>query len=340
LQTRILATVPRDVAVLVNRNAQGVTARHLEELRQLVGDRLYVTETIDAGRDAIRTIVERRCDALAIGGGDGTFMQVVTELLALGPATDVPVLVPLRLGTGNAIADVTGASKPTSRGIASDLARAAGDEPARSLKLIEVDGKPTHFTGVGLDADYAADFRWLVKDRKLTGVLGRLSRGAPGLAITAATMTIPRLLARTPRRMRIVALDAPAWRLTEHGERSSSTIAPGELLYDGPFTIAAASTIHSYSNGMTFFPFAEALDDAFQVRVSALTGFETLAALPRSFDGTYRHPKVHDFAARAIAVELDEPARYHVGGDLHGPSTSFTVRLAARSVPMLFRAQA
>jgi diacylglycerol kinase family enzyme len=331
--------VPRERAALVNRHAQGVTERHISDLRQLLGDRLYVTDTVEAGRAAIRAIVERGCRAVAVGGGDGTFMQVVADLIALVPADAMPVVMPLRLGTGNAIADVSGSSKPTARGIENDLARAASDELPRELGLIEVDGRPTHFTGVGLDADYAADFRWLVKDRKLTGVVGRLARGAPGLAITAATMTIPRLLARTPRRIRIVALDEPAWRIGDRGERSVA-LEPGSVLYDGPFTIAAASTIHSYSNGMTFFPFAEKLTDAFQVRVSGLTGFETLAALPRSFDGTYRHLKVHDFAARAIAFELDEPARYHVGGDLHAPATRFTVRLAARSVPMLFRPQA
>jgi len=330
--------VPRSLAVLVNRRAQGVTSRHVDEIREIVGDRLYATETVEAARHAICAIVDRGFAALAIGGGDGTFQQVAADLLALAPPR-LPVLMPLRLGTGNAIADVSGSSKPTARGLARDLERAAGDEPPRRLQLIEVDGKITHFTGVGIDADYAADFRWLMKDRNFGGMLGRLSRGKPGLVVTAATMTIPRLLARRPRDLRIVALDEPAWRLTDRGERGAE-IAPGAALYAGPFTIAAASTIHSYSNGMTFFPFAEALAGAFQVRVSALTGFETLAVLPRSFDGTYRHPKVHDFAARAIVIELGEPARYHVGGDLHEPATRIAVRLRPETVPMLFRASA
>lgn len=119
---------------------------------------------------------------------------------------------------------------------------------------------------------------------------------------------------------------------------SAVATAPGEVLYDGPFTIAAAGTIHSYAHGMSFFPFAEALDDAFHLRVSALTGVETLVALPRAFDGGYRHPRLLDFAARAIAIELDAPARFHIAGDLHGPATRFTVRLSRCFAPMLFRA--
>lgn len=322
------------MAVLVNRQAQGVSDRHVDELRRLVGDRLYVTASIDAGAQALRAIVERGDEALAIGGGDGTFTQVVADLLTIAPDR-VPVLMPLRLGTGNAIADVSGSSRSIA-GLASDLARAASDEPPRALSLLEVDGRPTHFTGVGLDADYATDFRWMVKDRKLGGIVGRMARGAPGLVVTAMTMTVPKLLVRPLRRIRISSLDEPAWRLSDRGERTTE-LAPGATLYEGPFSIAAASTIHSYSNGMTFFPFAESLDGAFHVRVSALTGFETLRALPRSFDGTYRHPKVHDFAARAVAFELAEPAPFHVGGDLQAPATRFSVRLAARTVPLLFR---
>jgi hypothetical protein len=154
---------------------------------------------------------------------------------------------------------------------------------------------------------------------------------------------VPRLLVRAPRRVRIVALDEPARRLRDHSDHSERSaggaIAPGEVLYDGPFTIAAAGTIHSYAHGMNFFPFAEALDDAFHLRVSALSGVQTLAALPRAFDGSYRHPRLFDFAARAIAIELDAPARFHIAGDLHGPATRFTVRLSRCSAPMLFRAQ-
>jgi hypothetical protein len=46
--------VGRQVAVLVNRHAQGVTERHLDELRRIVGERVYITNTIAEGTAAIR----------------------------------------------------------------------------------------------------------------------------------------------------------------------------------------------------------------------------------------------------------------------------------------------
>ena len=95
--------------MLVNRRAQGVTEASVAQLRAAVGDRLYVTETLDEAAVAAQQIVASGVGALAIGGGDGTFRQAAADLVATGGR--VPVLLPLRLGTGNAIADVAGASR-------------------------------------------------------------------------------------------------------------------------------------------------------------------------------------------------------------------------------------
>ena len=40
--------------MLVNRKAQGVTERHLGELRRMVGERVHVTQTIAEGTAAVR----------------------------------------------------------------------------------------------------------------------------------------------------------------------------------------------------------------------------------------------------------------------------------------------
>src|SRR3569832_2414099 len=98
----------------------------------------------------------------------------------------VPVLLPLRLGTGNAIADVAGASRGGRAGLAKDLARAASDAPARPLKLIEVDGISTLFAGVGLDADYAVDFRTLMKNHNNNNEHNKQTHNKPKHNNTAA----------------------------------------------------------------------------------------------------------------------------------------------------------
>lgn len=69
--------VARQLTVLVNRDAQGVTNERLRELHRIAGPGVYVSESLDDARAAVRAILDDDYQALGIGGGDGTFMQVV-----------------------------------------------------------------------------------------------------------------------------------------------------------------------------------------------------------------------------------------------------------------------
>src|SRR5690349_24911033 len=95
------------VAVVVNGNAKAVTDDLVEVLDQIVqsGD-LFVSRSLDEGREIARTIVERGYPTVLTGGGDGTFVQMVTwvadEARKLG--RPLPRFGLLRLGTGNALA--------------------------------------------------------------------------------------------------------------------------------------------------------------------------------------------------------------------------------------------
>src|SRR5262249_49439860 len=154
----------RRVALLLNRNAQRVKPPIIRLARSLVapGD-VFVTGTPEEGRAAVEEIARAGYDALCVGGGDGSFMQVVRDLIALCASDRLPALMRLRLGTGNAIADVAGASAPTAAGLRADVAFAASDAPPAPLPLLEVDGQVAHFTGVGIDAMYAADHQRIIK---------------------------------------------------------------------------------------------------------------------------------------------------------------------------------
>jgi diacylglycerol kinase family enzyme len=326
----------RRVAVLVNPWAQRASRAIVSWLRTHVPvDDLWITESVAEAQAAAAAIAARGYGAVAVGGGDGTFVQLATDLLALDVApARLPVLVPLRLGTGNAISDVCESGPATREGIARDLARARSLTPATPLRLLEVGERLAHFAGVGLDADYAADYRWMVKDRLARGPLAPLVRGVPGLVLTASTMTVPRLVARPRRPMRIVAL-APAERLDAEG-RAVETIAAGAVLHEGPLTFASAATIWSYSHEMRFFPFADAIGDAFQLRLASANAFTVLTALPRAFSGRYANPSVMwDFACRAVRIELAAPRVFHAGGDVQPAAPAVEIVLSRRTVPVL-----
>ena len=116
------------VAVVVNGNARQVTGELVAVLDQIVqtGD-LFVSRSLEEGRDIADTIVDRGYRTVLTGGGDGTFSQVVTWVRSAAERTGQPEprFGMLRLGTGNALAWVLGSentrgerSRPRSRALA------------------------------------------------------------------------------------------------------------------------------------------------------------------------------------------------------------------------------
>jgi diacylglycerol kinase family enzyme len=331
----------RKVAVLLNRHARKVKPKLIDWMRATVSpDDVFVTADAEEARAAARVIVERGYGALCVGGGDGTFMRAVSDLHAQSPAR-LPAMLALRLGTGNAICDECGSSQPSIEGLGADLARAGSDEPAPPLKLLEVCGHLTHFTGVGLDARYAEDHRRLIKENLAIGPLGPLFRDAFGFFFAAAARTIPRLMFESQARLRIINEGEPAPRLGRDGQPDGPPIARGEPLYDGPITIAACATVSHYSSGLKFFPFADRLDGRVQLRVSSAGAMRVVASLPQVYAGTYYNPKVlWDFGVTRIRFELAAPAPFHIGGDVMERTTGFTVGLSPLTVPLLRRGAA
>jgi diacylglycerol kinase family enzyme len=115
------------VAVIVNENARGVRRRVIDDLAELVPPHdLYVSRSLDQSRQIARRVVERAYDTVLFGGGDGTFVQCLSDVAAEARRRELalPNVGVLRLGTGNALADCLGASRPTPDGLAHDLGRA------------------------------------------------------------------------------------------------------------------------------------------------------------------------------------------------------------------------
>jgi diacylglycerol kinase family enzyme len=335
-----VATTGRRVAVLLNPQAQGVTARRLAWFRAYVpAADLFVPDGVDAARAAVRAIAARRYDVLCPGGGDGTFMLAAGELIASTAPAEMPALLPLRLGTGNAVHDVCAASPPTPRGLAHDLARAADPDDAPSpLRLLDVGGRITQFAGVGLDADWAADYAWLIKRHVGTGRLLPLVRGVPGYVATAVALTIPRLVRRPFVDVTLTAIGGGAARLGPDGA-AEAELGDGAVIFRGPATLAAASTVPSYNAGMRFFRHVDRIaaerGDAFEVKVAVGGAFAVLRHAGRALAGEPVRGVIADFAVRGLRVELARPARYHVGGDVLPPVRAFTVGICPVPVPVL-----
>src|SRR5215468_8623923 len=102
------------IAVVVNGNAKSVTAEVIETLDQILdGGDLFVSRRVEESEAIAHTLVDRGYGTILTGGGDGTFTVVVTAVVheARRRSAPVPRFGLLRLGTGNSLAWVLGASK-------------------------------------------------------------------------------------------------------------------------------------------------------------------------------------------------------------------------------------
>jgi diacylglycerol kinase family enzyme len=326
---------PDRVAVVVNGNAKGVTDDLVAILDQIVqsGD-LLVSRSLDEGRDIARMIVERGYPTVVTGGGDGTFTQMVTFVVqeADRQKRPVPRFGLLRLGTGNALAWVLGATAERGKGALADLARLRTEGGSRELRLLEVEGTLTPFAGLGVDATALSHFKDVKAVFERTPVLRRAATGGVAYAVSIVGRTLPEYLVRPHPRVRIVNEGADALRLGVNGQPVGAPVRHGETIYEGPSRMVAMSTIPYWGFGARAFPFALDREDRFSLRVVDLSSFDVALHIRALWKGTYRSDKMHDFLVEAVRIEYASPMPLQIGGDPVGSRTVVRAALSARPI--------
>lgn len=321
------------VAVVVNGRARQVTDEIVEVLDQIVqtGDLFVSRDLAEADRIA-HTIAERRYPTVLTGGGDGTFVQMVTRVVRAceqrGQAP--PRFGLLKLGTGNALSWVLG-SHPTSsnKAVVADLARLRSEGGSRSLKLLEVEGMLTPFAGLGVDAicleHYGATKDWLSKSR----LTRSFSTGPSAYALSVLTRSLPEFMVRSHPHVKIVNEGATSVRIGAD-DKPTEEIPEGAVLYEGPSRLVALSTIPYWGLGARIFPFADERDDRFSLRVCDIGSLEVAAHIRSIWRGSYRNERtIHDFLCERIAIHYQAPMPLQIGGDVVGRRTLVRAALAA-----------
>jgi diacylglycerol kinase family enzyme len=316
------------VAVIVNENARGVRQRVIDDLQELVPPHdLYLSRSLDHSRQIAARVVERAYDTILLGGGDGTFVQCLSDVAAesrrRGQA--LPSVGVLRLGTGNALADCLGASRPTQHGLAHDLGRARRAARPRELSLLEVDGKLTPFAGCGLDAQILEDLGKVSKvidfvAGPLSGAIG----AGPRYAMTVGLRSTPRFVLKQLPEIEVINTGEPVYPIYWKNGRilEDEPIATGAVVWRGRASIASCSTIPNFGLGMKMFPFCDAREGRFQLRTATATAYETLRNLPAVFRGEYRSPQLHDFLCTSVEIRMERPVPVQIGGDLQDGARS------------------
>jgi diacylglycerol kinase family enzyme len=334
----IAAPTPPRIAVVLNGNARAVKAEVIQALGGVLRDEdIFVTRSTEQGRFIARTIVNRGYEVVVCGGGDGTFSQCVTDVLALRRPGGEPAFGVLRLGTGNALATALGASSPTAAGLAADLRLAADPAARRELGMLQVEGRLAPFAGVGLDALILEDYNAVKQALRRTPARA-LGEGAAGYALAVGSRSLLRLLREPRPEVLIRNLGEPAQRIDTRGRPLGRPVPRGAVLYRGPVLIAAASTVPYYGLGLKLFPQAGARVDRFQLRVADVDPFRILLKLPALFRGELEDPGILDFLCTRVSIQLAKPGAVQVGGDEIGRRSS--LQLGLRRVTAVARGEA
>src|SRR5690606_21495125 len=207
---------------------------------------------------------------------------------------DADVLAPrfglLKMGTGNALVWVAGASplgdeEPLP---GSDLIQS--NVPRMKLRLVDVEGVHTPFAGIGADARILSDYN--ATRTQLEGTpLSALGRGLAGYSLAARSRSLPKLLFKRMPRIRVVNEGDDAWPVDPTGEHREHAVRKGETIYEGRARMAAFSTIPFYGFGMKLFPFAQPGSRRMHLRISRIGPPQFLGNVRGIWNGTYHDPK-------------------------------------------------
>ena len=326
------------VAIVVNGNARRVSHDLVESLDQIVqsGD-LFVSRTMDEGRDIARRIAERGYPTVLTGGGDGTFVQMVTWISreCAKQGVSPPRFGLLRLGTGNALAWVLGAQNSRSRGVFADMARLRREGGSRPLRLLDAEGTLTPFAGLGGDAVALHHFEQVKATFQRTPMLRSVGTGGLAYFVALVGRVLPEYLVRPRIQVRVINEGEPVERIGPDGQPAGRPIQNGETVFEGKTKIVAMSSIPYWGFGARIFPFADEREDRFNLRMVDITSLELAANIRSIWRGTYRHPRVIDFLAQRVRVECEVPTPFQVGGDSCGKRERVSIGLAERPIQVV-----
>lgn len=329
---------PQRIAVVVNGRAKSVNQEVISTLdRLMAGGDLFVSKSLSDARDIARLIIQRGYHTVLTGGGDGTFTVVVTEVVheARRRGAPVPRFGLLKLGTGNALAWVVGASSTGTRDLQADVNRLMTDAGSRPIHLVEVEGWIAPFCGLGVDATMLGDY---AKTRALLSKtpLAPVSSGLVSYGLAAVTRTIPGTLFGSMPHVRIINRGGEAYKIGSKGSRVGSAYGLGDTIYEGPARIAALSTIPFYGFGFRVFPYANERQDRMHLRVSTMTASPFLRNFKAIWRGEYESSDhLFDYLVESVEIEADPATALQVGGDYMGERSRVEASLTAEPIRLV-----
>lgn len=324
---------------MLNDNAKKVSPTVRAELAAIVPPNdLFFSHTIEEANQITEELVRRRYPVVFTGGGDGTvidFIDRITRAAEAHPDYPCPHIGILRLGTGNALAQMV-----SSGSYICDIKAyiANGFQELQRLSLIEAEGRRFPFTGLGWDAEILNDYRYVKKQWGEKPVIGPLVQNVGGYFAAFFARTMPRITSRTVRRskpeIRVTNLGERALRLGE-GAVVRAVYPEGEVLYEGTFASTMAGTSPFYGFGLKILPFAGLTPNYFHLRVATLSMMSALYHLDEIWAGEFADEHMRDFYAQRVRLDFSQPVPFQIGGDAEGWRDSVELTLSKASVQLV-----
>lgn len=315
------------IAILLNANAKRVTPKLVSQVREIVPEgRLFHTSTFEEAAQAARQIVDEGFDTVFTGGGDGTLVGTLGELMkaidqkkSSGGQASIPRLGILKLGTGNALASLCGASGGMK--LFDDIRHAQDGRLAqsRSVRLVDTDdGILVPFAGVGLDAGILNHYVE-TKNALAKGAMKPVFEGAFGYFTAIVTRSVPAYFFGGKTTDVEVVAKAPAWKFGKGDVLEADPVPEGTVLYRGPTLLTSVGTTPYYGYRFTMFPLWDRMPGMMHLRIVTITARALVANLPSIWPGRYRSPLVHEYMCSDVEVRaLGDKVPYQLGGDAGG----------------------
>jgi diacylglycerol kinase family enzyme len=303
------------IGVVVNPHARGNRnggGERAQRLGAIVGEDgvVRVTESIGHIEEVARECRERSAEILAICGGDGSYHCTLTAFRAVYGEVPLPLLLPLRAGTINYIADTTGGRRGTPE---QTLARVVRDY--RSGRVYETTDRDVlrvngHEHGFVLSFGTAVNFlrRYYALERQ----------GA-----VAAAGLLTRLIASAV--------------MGTHGARAVFQATAADVACDGEpvpfrqFTFFLAATVSRIALGFQPTYLATRKRGHFHVVGGPVPAVRLIRHIVRIYRGfPTGEPSLVDTLGRHLVIRFFRPEPWMLDGDILPPSDRLEVDVACR----------
>ncbi len=326
----------------MNIKARKVRQSTIDEIgSHLPAEDLYVTRTIEQSDECLDEIVLKRYPLVFCGGGDGTAMRIIEQLIkhitrhnAKGGDYTLPTIGILKLGTGNGWAGLLN-TPPKAQPI--ERIRRGDQIKTTRFNMIRCQERLMHFAGIGVDARVLNDYINL-KNKYPDGFMWKIANSLAGYLIVIAGITLPNLLRHgvgSPIRVYNDS-DDPVFRVSHAGGVEKTDIKRGDLIEERPMLVAGCATTPNYGFNLKAYPWADQMEGYMQLRLAnppVVTGM--IFHLPSLWAGKYEHEAIRDYFIKKVRMECDSELPFQMGGDPEGYQKKLSLEVAEETVEML-----